>query len=108
MSQDEPRETELFRAVMSQPSVIRDVLTRLNQGSDVAADLLTTSRRVFLTGTGTSFHAAIVGEHLLRHVGVDAYAATNFDFVTYPRTVDPEDAVIAISHRGSKRYGQDA
>jgi glutamine---fructose-6-phosphate transaminase (isomerizing) len=108
MSQHEARETSLFRAVTSQPSVIRDVLTRLNQGADVAADLLITSRRVFLTGTGTSFHAAIVGEHLLRHVGVDAYAATNFDFVTYPRTVDPEDAVIAISHRGSKRYGQDA
>jgi glucosamine--fructose-6-phosphate aminotransferase (isomerizing) len=108
MSQQEARETELFRAVMSQPAVIRDVLTRLNQGSDVAADLLTTSRHVFLTGTGTSFHAAIVGEHLLRHVGVDAYAATNFDFVTYPRAIDPEDAIIAISHRGSKRYGQEA
>jgi glucosamine--fructose-6-phosphate aminotransferase (isomerizing) len=101
-------ETELYKAIMSQPTVLRDVLSRLNQGSDVAADLLTTSRRVFLTGTGTSFHAAIVGEHLLRHVGVDAYAVTNFDFVTYPRAVGPEDAVIVISHRGSKRYGQEA
>jgi glucosamine--fructose-6-phosphate aminotransferase (isomerizing) len=89
--------TALFQAIHDQPAIAAET-----------AALLASSRRVFLVGTGTSSHAAIIGEHLLRLVGADAYALTNFDFVTYPRPIGSEDAVIAISHRGSKLYGKAA
>src|SRR6185312_8868516 len=73
-----------------------------------AAELLAAARRVYLAGTGTSSHAAVVGEHLLRLAGADALATTNLDFALYPRPLGPEDALVEISHRGSKRYGSAA
>lgn len=98
----------LYRTIHRQPEVIADVLARCSEEARRAADLLSGARRVYLAGTGTSSHAAVVGEHLLRSVGVDAYATTNFDFVCYPRPLGPEDVLIAISHRGSKQYGKAA
>jgi len=98
----------LYRTIHRQPAVIGDVLARCSEVAERAAALLGGARRVYLAGTGTSSHAAVVGEHLLRSVGVDAYATTNFDFVCYPRPLSPEDMLIAISHRGSKQYGKAA
>ena len=95
----------LYQTIHAQPAVIAAVLQDCAQGAAQAAEMLAGARRVVLAGTGTSSHAAVVGEHLLRLAGADAYATTNFDFVTYPRPLGPDDALIAISHRGSKRYG---
>ena len=97
--------SDLYKTIHSQPALIAEVLERLATTADAAADALAPARRVFLAGTGTSSHAAVVGEHLLRSVGVDAYATTSFDFATYPRRMDTGDALITISHRGSKQYG---
>lgn len=105
MAADHQPQSALYQTIHSQPEVVRAVLRDTQGASAAAADLLSGARRVFLTGTGTSGHAAIVGEHLLRLAGVDAYATTNFDFVTYPRAAGPDDALVTISHRGSKRYG---
>jgi glucosamine--fructose-6-phosphate aminotransferase (isomerizing) len=98
--------SELYQAIHSQPLVVRTVLSELHPQARQAADLLRGAGRAWLAGTGTSSHAAVVGEHLLRAAGADAYATTLFDFVTYPRPLRPSDVVIVISHRGSKRYGR--
>src|SRR5689334_1845455 len=98
----------LYETILSQPAVIEAVLADAAEWAPRAADLLADANRIFLTGTGTSSHAAVVGEHLLRRVGYDAYASTNFDFVTYPRPLRDGDAVIVISHRGAKTYGNGA
>jgi glucosamine--fructose-6-phosphate aminotransferase (isomerizing) len=98
----------LYRTIHRQPEIVRGVLTDCAEAANQVAALLRKARRVYLAGTGTSSHAAVVGEHMLRSVGMDAYGMTNFDFVNYPRPVDSNDAVIAISHRGSKTYGKRA
>ena len=98
----------LYRTIHQQPQVIADVLARCADDAARAAVILGGARRIYLAGTGTSSHAAVVGEHLLRFVGADAYATTNFDFVCYPRPLSPDDVLIAISHRGSKQYGKAA
>ncbi len=99
-------QSALYDTIHSQPDVVRAVLREARDAAARTAELLANARRVFITGTGTSGHAAIVGEYLLRLTGADAYAATNFEFVTYPRPIGPDDALITISHRGSKRYGR--
>ncbi|ABG03116.1 Glutamine-fructose-6-phosphate transaminase (isomerizing) [Rubrobacter xylanophilus DSM 9941] len=62
--------------------------------------------RLFLVGIGTSHHAARVGEHLFRAYGggLDARAVHSFDFALYGPEVTARDCVVAVSHRGSKRY----
>ncbi len=110
MDADTPNQPQsvLYQTIQSQPAVVRAVLEGAGDAAGRAAELLAGARRVFLAGTGTSSHAAVVGEYLLRLAGVDAYATTNFEFATYPRPVGPDDALVTISHRGSKRYGGQA
>src|SRR5438128_5549301 len=75
------------------------------EGPTQVAEQLTSRKRVLLAGIGTSFHAAIVGEYLLRLAGADAWAVRSFEFVNYPRPLRADDGVIVISHRGSKLHG---
>lgn len=95
----------LYRTIHDQPRVLRDVLARCAPGARDAAQLLRPSARIFLSGTGTSFHAALVGQQLLRSVGRDAWAISHQAFALYPPRLTAADALLTISHRGAKRYG---
>jgi len=64
--------------------------------------------RIFLVGTGTSYHGAVVGQYLLRSAGVDAWAIRAFEFANYPPTVNADDGLVLLSHRGTKRFSQAA
>jgi glutamine---fructose-6-phosphate transaminase (isomerizing) len=105
---DQATQSALYQTIQSQPAVVRAVLGAAPAEAEQAAAMLAGAQRVFLVGTGTSSHAAVVGEHLLRLAGSDAYATTAFDFAVYPRPLRPTDALVAISHRGTKRYGGQA
>ncbi len=94
----------LRKAIMSQPTVLRDVLAP-REAYVSAGAALARAGRVFIAGTGSSSHAAVVSEHLLRSVGIDAYASTSFDLAMYPRPLRPSDALIVISHTGGTHYG---
>jgi glucosamine--fructose-6-phosphate aminotransferase (isomerizing) len=96
--------TGLYRSIHAQPQAVRALLNDW-EGPSRAAELLAQSGRIFLSGIGTSFHAATVGEYLLRYAGADAWAVRSFEFVQYPRPLLPDDGVIVVSHRGSKLHG---
>ena len=96
----------MYRTMHHQPA---DVAFLVNQGwaeAEAAADLLAGADRIWVTGIGTSFHAALVGGWLLRSAGYDARAVTSFDFATYPDQypVGRNDAVIVQAHTGVKSY----
>jgi glucosamine--fructose-6-phosphate aminotransferase (isomerizing) len=57
-----------------------------------------------LAGIGTSHHAAQLGAFFLRAAGRDAWAVQSADLATYPFPLAADDAVVVISHRGTKRY----
>jgi glucosamine--fructose-6-phosphate aminotransferase (isomerizing) len=64
--------------------------------------------RIFIVGTGTSYHGALVGQSLLRSAGVDAWAIPAFEFANYPPRIKSDDGLVLLSHRGSKRFSQAA
>jgi len=96
--------TGLYRSIHAQPQAVRVLLADWD-GPSRAAEKLSRTGRILLAGIGTSFHAATVGEYLLRFAGADAWAVRSFEFVHYPRPLRPDDGVIVISHRGSKLHG---
>lgn len=96
--------TKLYQSIHAQPGAIQALLHDW-VGPTQAAEQLFTKKRIFLSGIGTSYHAAQVGEYLFRFVGVDAWAVRSFELVHYPRLLHSDDAVIVISHRGSKLQG---
>jgi glucosamine--fructose-6-phosphate aminotransferase (isomerizing) len=101
---EQSQSTALYRSIHAQPQAIRE-LSQDWEGPEQAAKLLAQSGRILLAGIGTSYHAAIVGEYLLRLAGADAWAVRSFEFVRYPRPLRADDGVIVISHRGSKVHG---
>jgi glucosamine--fructose-6-phosphate aminotransferase (isomerizing) len=96
--------TGLYRSIHAQPQAVRELLADWD-GPARAAEKLSNAGRIFVSGIGTSYHASVVGEYLLRLVGVDAWAVRSFEFVHYPRPLRPDDGVIVVSHRGSKLHG---
>lgn len=94
----------LYRSIHAQPGAVRELLTDWD-GPSHAAEAMAQTGRIFLSGIGTSFHAATVGEYLLRYAGADAWALRSFEFVHYPRPLREDDGVIVVSHRGSKLHG---
>ena len=96
--------TGLYRSIHAQPQAIRTLLDDWD-GPTRAGEVLAQTKRIFLSGIGTSYHAACVGEYLLRMAGADAWAVRSFEFVHYPRPLRTDDGVIVISHRGSKLHG---
>lgn len=111
MGKNEPGTTPtsaVYRTIMRQPEIVQTVIDTIAPEAERAARNLIGAQRIFLTGTGTNSHAAVVGEHLLRSAGAEAFATTHFDFVTYPRVLSTTDAVIALSHTGTTQYGRQA
>jgi glucosamine--fructose-6-phosphate aminotransferase (isomerizing) len=98
----------MHQAIHDQPQAIAETVDRVGADVDGLADRIAASARVFLVGIGTSYHAARVGAYLLTGAGADARAVHAFDFALYGPDVSAADCVIGISHRGTKRYTNQA
>jgi glucosamine--fructose-6-phosphate aminotransferase (isomerizing) len=61
-------------------------------------------RRVLISGTGTSWHAANHGAALLRLAGLEAWAVQPDESVLHGPAADGDDALVLLSHRGTKLY----
>lgn len=61
-------------------------------------------RRIWLVGTGTSWHAAHHGAWMLREANADATALHASDVALYGRRFDASDAVIVLSHTGQTAH----
>jgi glucosamine--fructose-6-phosphate aminotransferase (isomerizing) len=93
-------------AILAQPDAFVASIQQNTSALDRLAQRLAQAGRLFLVGIGTSYHAAQIGEYLLRDYApeIDARAVHAFDFALYGPRLRPTDAVLAISHRGNKRY----
>ena len=100
----------MYDAIQGQPEAIARVLSEETGSVATLARSVADSRRVHVVGIGTSWHASLVGEHLLREVGglANVRAWNSFEFCAYPPELASEDVVIVLSHRGTKRYSAQA
>jgi glutamine---fructose-6-phosphate transaminase (isomerizing) len=96
----------MYDAIFAQPEAFARVLEKNERAVDDFAAGAASCGRLFLAGIGTSYHAARVGEHLFREYGggLDVRAIHAFDFALYGPELAPEDCVVGVSHRGTKRY----
>jgi glutamine---fructose-6-phosphate transaminase (isomerizing) len=113
MTAAEPRTKHpfyMYDAMQEEPEAFAAVAARSFAAAEAVAARLAECDRLYLVGIGTSYHAALAGEHLVRAYGggVPVQAAHAFDFALYGPPLGPRDAVITVSHRGTKRYTRDA
>jgi glutamine---fructose-6-phosphate transaminase (isomerizing) len=98
-------------AIYAQPGALRLVLRGNADALAGAATRLRQVERTILAGIGTSWHATLVGELLLAHVGRLGHrvrAFHSFELVGYWPPLDPKTGVVVVSHRGTKRYSLEA
>jgi glucosamine--fructose-6-phosphate aminotransferase (isomerizing) len=94
-------------AILRQPQAMAEMLRRHDVGAQEVAATLAQKRRLHLVGIGTSWHAALVAHHWFQQLAPDgpqAHAWHSFEFCAYPPLLGRDDAVIVISHRGTKTY----
>lgn len=89
-----------------QPDDLRRVLDDAGPAERAAERIA--GRRVLLSGTGTSWHAANHGAALLRLAGVEAWAVQPDESVLHGPAAGPGDALVLLSHRGTKHYTSEA
>lgn len=99
-----PRDSAMYRTMHRQPEELRRLLEEGWEPAEAAADRLRQARRIFLVGIGTSYHAALAGEWMLRWAGVDARAVMSPDFADYADSypLGPDDGVVVLAHSGTK------
>jgi len=93
--------------MMEQPAAIQQVLQIEREKAHNAAKLLQNAKvqNIHIVGIGTSWHAALVGELMLKTVaGVECRAWHSFDFAQFPPPLSPSSCVLVLSHRGTKKY----
>ncbi|MDQ2682791.1 MAG: SIS domain-containing protein [Chloroflexota bacterium] len=101
-------DSRMYVTLHRQPADVQHLLDSGWEHARAAAEIIAGSRRIWITGIGTSYHAALQGGWFLRSAGKDARAVTSFDFATYPNQfpLGPDDAVIVQAHTGVKSYSK--
>lgn len=97
----------MYDAILDQPRAMADMLRIHSVQAQEAAATIVKKRRLYLVGIGTSWHAALVARDWLRRLApasLEVQAWHSFEFYGYPPSLSKEDAVIVISHRGTKTY----
>lgn len=97
----------MYEAIAAQPDAIQAVIATQTERCAKVAAVLATKRRIYIVGIGTSWHAALAGASIM-DAGPEAFACNSFEFCVSPPRVTSDDAVIVISHRGTKRSSYDA
>jgi len=110
MTQQQPRTGHpyhMYDAIQRQPQAMAEMLTKHAERVTEVAATIKGKRRLYLVGIGTSWHAALVGEYWFRRMApssLEVQAWHSFEFHSYPPKVGHDDAVLVISHRGTKTY----
>jgi glucosamine--fructose-6-phosphate aminotransferase (isomerizing) len=98
--------TNLEQQIRSQPEELFRIVTseRVREQVHVATEALQRARRIWIVGTGTSHHAAILGAGMLQDAGRAATPMSSMRFVQWAPIVGPEDMIVVITHTGETAY----
>jgi glucosamine--fructose-6-phosphate aminotransferase (isomerizing) len=96
----------MYDAILEQPDAFRSVVSKTANEINELSGLTEKAAKIFLVGTGTSFHAAWAASFILqsKHPKKLILARTSIDFALYEDCIEKADLVIVFSHRGTKKY----
>jgi len=98
-------------AIYAQPGALRLVARGQGDAIEAAAMRLRGLDHVLLTGVGTSWHAALVGELLLARLGglgLKARAFHAFELASYWHESLERIGAVVLSHGGTRRFAREA
>ncbi|WP_069808258.1 glutamine--fructose-6-phosphate transaminase (isomerizing) [Vulcanisaeta thermophila] len=91
----------MLKEIHEQPYAISQTLAGLtDRALDDAVKLLMDSRRIFILGAGTSYHAGLVGDYLLTELGFDVHPFISSEYRKFMNMAGQGDVALAISQSG--------
>jgi glucosamine--fructose-6-phosphate aminotransferase (isomerizing) len=98
--------TNLEQQIRSQPEELLRIVTsqKVREQVHVATESLQRARRIWIVGTGTSHHAAILGAGMLQDAGRAATPMSSMRFVHWAPIIGPDDVIVVITHTGETAY----
>src|SRR3989441_12474582 len=93
----------IYDAIQQQPDRIAQLLENTGAEIERAAEAAASRRRLVLAGIGSSYHAALIGAHFLRHLSggrTVPLVEHSFSFVHFTFLVGSADNGVIIHHRG--------
>jgi glutamine---fructose-6-phosphate transaminase (isomerizing) len=91
----------MYEEIKAQAEAVERSLYLVREQEGQVASVIARGHRVFLTGCGTSFHAARSGAYFLRSFSrgkIDARSVQAFELTNYRPGIRPDDVVIGVSH----------
>lgn len=90
-----------LKEICEQSTTILKAGMKSNHEFQLAADIIKRSKNVYLTGSGTSYNAALIGKHLLsKHAKIRVETIVSSEIEFSPIQFDEETVLIALSQSG--------
>jgi glutamine---fructose-6-phosphate transaminase (isomerizing) len=90
-----------LKEIHEQPEIIEKAGTQNFDRIEEFCNIIRSSRTVFLTGSGTSYHCALIAKHLLSNfVKIHAETMVSSEFQYTPHGIDCTSVLLAISQSG--------
>lgn len=100
------KNSAMYATICRQPEDMRRVLAEGRAEAAIVGDAIAHAPHTYIVGIGTSYHAALAGQWMLRAFGVPVQAVSSYDFACYPEVypLAADDVVLVLSHSGAKQY----
>lgn len=91
----------MLKEIHEQPLALSSTLAGIGSEAYKLAELIASSKYVYLTGAGTSYHACLIAEYLLNNlIGVKATAFIASEYSRFRKSIARNDLLIAVSQSG--------
>jgi len=90
----------MLKEIMEQQALVSKLVNSDLSYLKNAASAVSLSKNIFLVGSGSSFHVALLAASLFRDLGRDAVAVQPQDLLNYSKIIGKEDIFIIISQSG--------
>jgi glutamine---fructose-6-phosphate transaminase (isomerizing) len=90
-----------LKEIHEQKRTIMKALDQEENNLRLFCDLLSNSKNLYITGSGTSYHSALIAKHILRkYVRLKAETVMSSEFQYAPESIDNNSVLLAISQSG--------
>lgn len=91
----------MIKEIHEQPSIAGSIVNRDSEPYAKASEYIINSRRIFIVGSGSSYHAGLVLGLSLRRIGYNVYEVVSSEYDHIIDLVDEKSTVVALSQSGS-------
>ncbi|MEM4557157.1 MAG: isomerizing glutamine--fructose-6-phosphate transaminase, partial [Sulfolobales archaeon] len=91
----------MLKEIHEQPQAVANTITSISNELEDIVKLISKADRVLIVGSGTSYHASLIGSLLFNEMAnIKAHAIISSEMRWFVNSVDDEDVVIAVSQSG--------